>query len=160
MQTSAHLIIINKEDEIMIMTATALRVDDRSLLVMDNRNNQEVLVHFRNARMFSPGDRISITFNGQMTHSIPPQITATSIRLIQSAQPPPSQSRPSEMNATVIQRRNNSLLVRDMSNNRQILVHSPHSSHFCVGQRIVIQYDTIVMNNPPEVTAIDINPVC
>jgi len=144
----------------MIMTATVIRVDSGSLLVRDLRNGMEVLVFFRNARRFSPGDRVRITYNGAMTSSIPPQITATSIQRIQGAAPPPPPSRPTETRATILQRRRNSLLVRDMSNNRQLLVHFANAHHFCTGQRIIIQSDTIVMGNPPEINAIDITPVC
>jgi len=143
----------------MFVYAAVLRVNSGNLLVRDFENNQEVLVHFRNARNFRPGDHIRIEFNGQMTHSIPPQITAISIQRIPHPVPP-SQSRPTETRATVLQRRNNSLLVRDMSNNRQLAVNTPHAHHFCVGQRIIVKYDSIIMNNPPEINAIDITTVC
>lgn len=141
----------------MTMIATVLRVNPRNLLVMDSEFNQEVMVHFGDTRRFSSGDRIRITFNGQMTQSIPPQITATSIQRIQG----PPQSTPAETRAVILRiNRNSSLLVRDLSNNRQLLVHSPHARHYCPGQRIIIRYNSIVMNNPPEINATDINPLC
>jgi len=143
----------------MIITATVIRVNSGSLLVRDVSNGMEILVFFRDTRRFSPGNLVRITYNGQMTHSIPPQITATSIQRIQGSTQPP-QSTPSETRATVLQRRRNALLVRDMSNNRQLLVHFSNAHHFCVGQRITIRHDTIRMNNPPEVNAIDIAPIC
>lgn len=141
------------------MTATVLRVNAGSLLVKDSIH-QEVLVHFRNARRFSQGDHIRITFNGQMTRSIPPQITATSIQRIHNPAPRPPQSTPTKIRAVILQKRRGSLLVRNISNNRQLLVHSPHSRHYCTGQRIAVQYDAMIMNNPPEVNAIDIEPIC
>jgi len=143
----------------MFMNAIVLQVNSGNLLVRDFENNQEVLVHFRDTRGFRPGDHIRIEFNGQMTKSIPPQITATSILRMQHPAPP-SPSRPTETRATIIQRRGNSLLVREMNNNRQLAVRTPHAHHFCVGQRIVVKYDTIIMNNPPEVNAIDITAIC
>lgn len=149
----------------MTIDATVIRTDTRSLLVRNRSNNQEILVHYNNTRGFSNGDVIRITFNGQMTNSIPPQITATSIQKMQGPGPSPTpprppQSIPAQTRATVLQRRREALLVRDMSNNRQLLVHTPYAHHFCVRQRILIRHDTIVMNNPPEINAIEITPIC
>lgn len=146
----------------MIMNAIVLRVDSGSLLVRDLEINQEVLVFFRDARRFSPGNRIRITFSGAITRSIPPQITATSIERIpgQTNPPRPPGPAPSETRATVLQRRRGSLLVRNMNNNQQLLVHTPHAHHFCARQRIIVRHDTILMNNPPEVHAIDITAIC
>lgn len=144
----------------MIMNATVIRSDPDSLLVRDLSNGNEVKVWTRNARNFSPGETIRITFNGAMTRSIPPQITAISIQRIPTPTPPP-QSKPSETRAVVLQIRQNSLLVRERANsNRQLLVQYPYAHHFCVGQQIIVQYDTITMNNPPEIHAVDIRPVC
>lgn len=143
----------------MFMNATVIRVNSGNLLVKDLENNQEVLVHYQNTRGLCPGDRIRIEFNGQMTRSIPPQITAISIQRIQHPTPP-SQSVPTETRATILQRRNNSLLVRDMSNNRQLVVNTRHAHHFCIGQRITVKYDIIIMNNPPEINAIEITAIC
>lgn len=150
------------EDLDMVMTATVIQVDSGSLLVTDSSNGQEVRVIFRNARRFSPGDSVRITYNGAMTLSIPPQIAATSIQRIPSfAGPtPPSQTTPAETRAIILQRRQNALLVREINTNRQLLVIFAQAHHFCVGQRITVQYDTIVMSNPPEITATDITPIC
>lgn len=142
---------------VMIMTATVIRVHAGSLLVRDSCNGMEVRVLFRNAGRFSPGDFVRITHSGRMTHSIPPQITALSVQRVQA---PPHHSRPSETRAVILQRRRNSLLVRDLGNNRQLLVHFRDAHHFCTGQRIVIRHDAIRLNNPPEVDAIDITPIC
>jgi len=142
----------------MHMNATVIRSNQGNLLVSDSSNGMEVLVLTRDARRFSPGDVVRITYNGQMTHSIPPQISATSIQRISSA--PPHQSTPAETRAQILQRRHNSLLVRDIRNGRQLLVHFDNAQHFCPGQRVIIRHDTIIMNNPPEINAIDIIPLC
>jgi len=143
----------------MIMIATVIRTGSGNMLVRDSENDQEVLVFTSDFRSFSPGDRVRITYSGAMTRSIPPQITAISIEKIQHPTPP-SNSRPSEFKATVIQRRNNSLLVRDITNNRQVHVNYRYAHHFCPRQQIIVKYDTIKMSNPVEVNATDITPVC
>lgn len=140
----------------MTMTATVLRVEPQRLLVRDEENGQEVLVLFRNANRFSSGDRIRITFNGQMTFSIPPQITAISIERLRN-DPRPT---PSRMNAVVLQTGRNFLIVRNTQSRQLMRVEFPHAHHFCAGQRVNIRYDTIILSNPPRVTATDITPVC
>lgn len=138
----------------MTLTATVTQTGPRSLLVRDSATSDEILVLFNNAGRFSVGDNVRITFNGQMTRSIPPQITATSIERIRGGAPT------TIMRAVILQRRRTSLLVRDAMNNRQVHVNYPFSYHFCPGQQIDITYDAITLSNPPQVTAIDINPVC
>lgn len=66
----------------MLMIATVREVQASSLLVRDRSTSQDVLVRTNNARRFSVGDRVGILFNGVMTRSIPPQITAIRIRRI------------------------------------------------------------------------------
>ncbi len=66
----------------MLMIATVREVQASSLLVRDRSTSQDVLVRTNNARCFSVGDRVGILFNGVMTRSIPPQITAIRIRRI------------------------------------------------------------------------------
>lgn len=147
----------------MILNGVVLRVNPGNLLVRDLGNGQEVLVHFHDSRRFSAGDCVRIIFRGAMTFSIPPQITAASIQRTQCRRPePPAPQRPgmSEMRAVILERRHGSLLVRDMSNNRQFIVHTPHSQHFCPRQRIIIKYDSIVMNNPPEIRAAELAAIC
>lgn len=159
----------------MILDAIVQQVHTNSLLVREMDSNNEYLVNVSNARRFSRGDCVRITHTGQMTLSIPPQIIATSVQPIRcnpvrppspprppfpSRPPSPPPSRPSEMTAIILQRQRNGLLVRDIGNNRQIFVQTPHSDHFCRGQRIVVAYDTMRMNNPPEVNAIDIRTIC
>lgn len=64
------------------MYATVLEVRTQNLLVCDHSTDQEVLVHTANACRFSKGNCVCIYFNGIMTMSIPPQITASSIRRV------------------------------------------------------------------------------
>jgi hypothetical protein len=64
------------------MRATVRQVCPRNLLVCDHSTAQEVLVHTADACRFSSGDCVCIHFNGIMTMSIPPQITASCIHRI------------------------------------------------------------------------------
>lgn len=68
--------------ETVTMTAKILRVCPCELLVCDLCASQEVLVHAPEACCFRPGQRVCITYNGAMTASLPPQITAQSICLL------------------------------------------------------------------------------
>lgn len=146
----------------MFMNATVISIDPRGLLVRDSATGQEVFVNFNNPNAFSPGDLIRISYNGMMTRSIPPQISATSIRRV-TATPPP-QTTPSEIRrAVVLQVRNNSLIIRDPGrNNQQATVNYQFAYHFCVGQRVNIQYETVFLGNQGQLTinATDISPVC
>ena len=65
--------------ESVTMTARVLRVCPCELLVCDMCTSQEVLVHTPQACCFQKGQRVCITYNGAMTNSLPPQITAESI---------------------------------------------------------------------------------
>lgn len=145
----------------MVLDAIVHQVNWNSLLVREVGSNQEILVNFPNSRRFSRGDCVRIVHTGQMTMSIPPQVSAISVQVI-NCRPsinPPS-SRPSEMTVNILQTRRNELLVRDIRSNRQMIVRTPYVHHFCRGQRIIVTYDTIRMNNPPDVDAIDIRLIC
>lgn len=144
----------------MTMNATVLQVNPQSLLVRNEETGEEVLVLFNNTSSFSVGDRIRITFSGQMTLSIPPQITATSIEIIRPFPPAPPFPQPSEMRAVVLQKGINFLLVRNLQNRQLIRVEFPQAHHFCIQQQIIVRYDTITFSNPPRVTATDIISVC
>ena len=63
----------------MIMMATVLSTQRGNLLVFDFSNRQQVQVNTNIAFRFYPGDLVRIRYNGAMTMSIPPQISATSI---------------------------------------------------------------------------------
>lgn len=141
----------------MIMNATVLRVDRQSLLVRDDATGEEVLVFTPNANRFSVGDRVRIIHSGQMTLSIPPQITAISIQRLGST---PSRPTPSQMRAVVLQRGRNFLIVQDIRDRRQVRVEYSFAHHFCVGQRVDVSYNTITLGNPPRVTATDVTPIC
>jgi hypothetical protein len=56
-----------------------LQVTDGDLLVRSCRTGQEILAHTGCACRFSAGDCVRIRFNGVMTMSIPPQITACKV---------------------------------------------------------------------------------
>lgn len=62
------------------MNARVLRVCCCEMLVCDLCTCQEVLVHTSNACCFRPGQCVRITFNGAMTMSIPPQISADCVK--------------------------------------------------------------------------------
>lgn len=62
------------------MLATVIQAWGSQVLVRDNSNNQEVLVHTSySTNNLSAGDQVRIVYNGVMTASIPPQINAQSI---------------------------------------------------------------------------------
>lgn len=143
----------------MTMDAIVLQVNAGSLLVRDLSNNNEVLVIFRDSRRFNTGDSVRIIYTGTMTASIPPQITATSITRVPMRPPQPPSSL-SELRGIVLLRRQNSLVVRDNTNNRQVIVNTPNAKFFCSGQRVLVRYDTMFINNIPVINAIEILPLC
>ena len=65
--------------ELVSMKARILRVYRCQLLVCDICNSNEVIVHTPNACCFRVGDCICIEYNGAMTMSLPPQISADKI---------------------------------------------------------------------------------
>ena len=62
-----------------IMRAVILEVSKDNLFVRDSETNQEVLVHTNCVCNLHVNDRILILYNGIMTMSIPPQISASRI---------------------------------------------------------------------------------
>jgi len=66
----------------MTIQAIVIKVRRGDLLVFDESTPQTVVVHTPNACRFRVGDCVSVFYNGIMTASIPPQITATSISRI------------------------------------------------------------------------------
>lgn len=66
----------------MHMIATVQEVHPDSLLVRSHTDMQDVSVNTNSTRCFRPGDVVSIVYNGVMTRSIPPQISAIRIRRI------------------------------------------------------------------------------
>ena len=63
----------------MTMRALVLRVQRGRLLVLDLEICQQVVVITPNAQRFCRGNIIRIWYNGVMTNSIPPQISAWNI---------------------------------------------------------------------------------
>ena len=62
------------------MIATVVQAWGSQVLVTDNSNGQEVLVNTNNSTgNLMAGEQVRIVFNGVMTASIPPQISAQSI---------------------------------------------------------------------------------
>ena len=70
---------------IMVMVATVLSTQRSNMLVFDFSNRQQVQVNTNDTFRFCPGDLVRIRYNGAMTMSIPPQISATSIVRISSS---------------------------------------------------------------------------
>lgn len=64
----------------MTICAVILEISDRRLLVRDSKTDQEIAVNTRCNCNFRVGDRVIIVYNGAMTRSIPPQISAIRIR--------------------------------------------------------------------------------
>lgn len=68
--------------ETVLMFATVLQVYGCELLVRDLTTSQEIIVHTMLASCFAVGENVSISYNGAMTLSIPPQITAIDLHRI------------------------------------------------------------------------------
>ncbi len=66
------------------MCAVVCQVQDGSLLVCDQSSCQQVQVNTSCANCYSAGDQICIHYNGAMTASIPPQISADCIHKVSS----------------------------------------------------------------------------
>lgn len=62
------------------MLATVVQAWGTQVLVTDNANGQEVLVNTNNSTgNLNAGDQVRVIYDGIMTSSIPPQISAQSI---------------------------------------------------------------------------------
>ncbi len=62
------------------MLATVVRAWGSQVLVTDNSSGQEVLVNTNNSTgNLTAGDQVRIVYDGVMTASLPPQISAQSI---------------------------------------------------------------------------------
>jgi len=142
----------------MIMTAIVIQVQEENLIAIDLSNYQEVLVHFNNSSWYLVGDIIEIIFDEIMTLSIPPQINALSIQLITPPQSPPPIL--TEIEAIVVIKDRQFLEVRNLQYNIQLHVTYDYAYHFCVGQRVSIMYDTVILDNLTTINAIDITPIC
>ena len=67
------------------MRATVLEVSCGQLLVCDLSSCQQVLVNTDRSQCFTVGDQVCIQYDGAMTMSIPPQISASCIARADSA---------------------------------------------------------------------------
>lgn len=74
----------------MIMNAAVIDVQWGRLLVLDLDTRQRVLVNLRETSWLHSGDLVRIWYNGVMTKSIPPQITAQRIVVLPQDTVPPS----------------------------------------------------------------------
>lgn len=62
------------------LIATVIRAWGSQVLVTDNSNGQEILVNTRYSTAdLTAGDQVRIVYDGAMTASLPPQISARSI---------------------------------------------------------------------------------
>lgn len=66
-------------NETVTMDACILQVQCGALLVQDLATGQEVLVHTSQACCFCPGEQVVIEYDGIMSLSQPPQISARRI---------------------------------------------------------------------------------
>ena len=57
-----------------------LAVEEDSLLLCDVCTRQKVRVHVEHPEHFCAGDCLCVRYNGVKTNSLPPQITAASLR--------------------------------------------------------------------------------
>ena len=71
-----------ERQEPVVMKARILRVNCCDLLVCDLSTCQEVLVHTESACCFRPGQCVCVEYDGAMTMSIPPQVSAACVKLI------------------------------------------------------------------------------
>lgn len=67
------------------LLGTVVRAWGSQVLVTDNSNGQEVLVNTNNSTSnLNAGDQVRIVYDGIMTASIPPQISAQSICVLRA----------------------------------------------------------------------------
>ena len=64
------------------MRAQVVEVQEDALLVCDQSTGQQVQVHTSCAHCYAAGDHICIHYNGVMTASLPPQISADCIHKV------------------------------------------------------------------------------
>lgn len=64
----------------MILIGTVERVGPGRFVLRERRNGRRVVVFTRQTRCIFPGDLVSVLYNGVMTRSFPPQVTAIAVR--------------------------------------------------------------------------------
>jgi hypothetical protein len=148
------------------MTGTVLSIEPRTLTVRNEETGEAVVVNFNNPRRFNVGDRVRITYNGIMTASEPPQITASNIQVIQAPvfprppSPPVFTPIPREIRAQIIRRENNFLIVRNTANNQILRADTRNARFFCPGRFVTITFNHITPGLPPRMDVIEVLPIC
>jgi len=141
---------------------------NQGILIRDESNEQEVMVSVRNTNRYKIGDKCNVIYNGYMTKSIPPQITASNIRILRppviplppigNIRPPFPQVR--EMRARVVRRESNFLIVQNNAGNQVFRIDTNNARFFCTGTQVIIRHRGIAPGQPPRINLVDIFPNC
>ena len=133
----------------MIKFATVLEVNPDSLLVRDN-SGQEILVYTRNAQQFTPGDFVRIIYNGAMTLSLPPQISAIFVTLVR---------RGAQVCGEILSLGRDSFVLRD-ADGAHFQVNWEDTYSLAAGDTVCVQYDgQMTRSIPPQITGIAVEKV-
>ena len=130
----------------MIKFATVLDVNPDSLFVRDN-SGQEILVYAQNAQQFAPGDYVRIIYNGAMTLSLPPQISAIFVTLVR---------RGARICGEILAVGQGNFTLADIEGG-EIQVNYPDASAFSPGDSVCVQYDgRMTLSIPPQIQGISV----
>ena len=133
----------------MIKFATVLETNPDSLLVRDS-SGQEILVYTRNARQFTPGDFVRIIYNGAMTLSLPPQISAIFVTLVR---------RGARVCGEILSLGRDSFVLRD-ADGAHFQVNWEDTYSLSAGDTVCVQYDgQMTRSIPPQITGIAVEQV-
>ena len=133
----------------MIKFATVLEVNPDSLLVRDS-SGQEILVYTRNAQQFTPGDFVRIIYNGAMTLSLPPQISAIFVTLVR---------RGARVCGEILSLGRDSFVLRD-AEGAHFQVNWEDADSLSAGDNVCVRYDgTMSRSIPPQITGIAVEQV-
>ena len=133
----------------MIKFATVLEVNPDSLLVRDS-SGQEILVYTRNAQQFTPGDFVRIIYNGAMTLSLPPQISAIFVTLVR---------RGAQVCGEILSLGLDSFVLRD-AEGAHFQVNWEDADSLSAGDNVCVRYDgTMSRSIPPQITGIAVEQV-
>ena len=70
---------MNEMNGSQVIRARVMRAERCCLWVCDLETEQILLVHYHRACCFAAGDCVCVRYNGMMTRSVPPQITAIDV---------------------------------------------------------------------------------
>ena len=130
----------------MIKFATVLEVNPDSLFVRDT-TGQEILVYTRNAQQFTPGDFVRIIYNGAMTLSLPPQISAIFVTLVR---------RGARVCGEILSIGQGNFLLADAEGG-EIQVNFQNAFTFAPGDTVCVQYNGKMSRSiPPQITGITV----